>query len=54
MTKELHGTVVDMISRMNEAIKQLPDLTESVAKKKAEEEAKAKAATTAAAGATTV
>ncbi|PNW78775.1 hypothetical protein CHLRE_09g389763v5 [Chlamydomonas reinhardtii] len=54
VTKELHGTVVDMISRMNEAIKQLPDLTESVAKKKAEEEAKAKAATTAAAGATTV
>ncbi|KAG2437347.1 hypothetical protein HXX76_006002 [Chlamydomonas incerta] len=53
VTKELHGTVVDMISRMNEAIKVLPDLTEAVVKKKKEEEAaKAKAATTAPAGTT--
>ncbi len=46
MTKELHDTVVDMLSRMNEAIAQLPDLTEKVKKQKEAEAAAAAAKTT--------
>ncbi|KXZ54330.1 hypothetical protein GPECTOR_5g413 [Gonium pectorale] len=34
VTKELHDTVVDMLRRMNEAVAQLPDLTENVKKQK--------------------
>ncbi|GIL58932.1 hypothetical protein Vafri_13942 [Volvox africanus] len=49
VTKELHDTVVDMISHMNQAIAALPDLTERVNKQK---EAAAAAAAAAAAGAT--
>ncbi|EFJ50516.1 hypothetical protein VOLCADRAFT_88948 [Volvox carteri f. nagariensis] len=49
VTKELHDTVVDMLSHMNQAIAQLPDLTEKVKKQK-EAEAAAAAAAAAAAG----
>ncbi|GFR47682.1 hypothetical protein Agub_g9430 [Astrephomene gubernaculifera] len=48
VTRELHDTVVDMLKRMNEAVAQLPDLTEAVKKQKeaAAAAAAAKTATT--------